>query len=62
MRNPKAALLAALVAGILAASGALAVLADGKGTTRGATPPQIDALDLMSKATGLPDQKIDSLF
>ena len=62
MLNPKAALLAALVAGILAASGALAMLADGKGATHGPTPPQIDAIDLMSKATGLPDQKVESFF
>ena len=62
MLNPKAALLAALAAGIIAASGALAMLADGKGPTHGATPQQIDVVDLMSKATDLPDQKIENLF
>jgi hypothetical protein len=62
MFNRKTVLLAALIAGILVASGALAMLTDAKGGGHGPTPPQIDAMDLMSKATGLPDQKIENLF
>ena len=62
MLNRKTALLVALATGILAASGALAMLADANGPAHGPTPPQIDAMDLMSKATGLPGQKIENLF
>lgn len=62
MFSRKTVLLAALIAGILAASGALAMLGDANGTAHGATPPQIDAFDLMSNAWGLPDQKIENLF
>jgi len=62
MFTRKAALLAALTAGILLASGALTILVDANGRSRGPTPPQIDTLDLMSKAQGLADQKIESLF
>ena len=62
MLNRRATLLAILAAGILITSGALAMLAASSGPAHGPTPPQIDAVDLMSKATGLPDQKIESLF
>ena len=62
MFNRKAALLAALTAYILLISGALAILADANGGTHGPTPPQISPFDLMSKAQGLPDQKIEALF
>ena len=61
MLNRKAALLAVLIAGILAASGALATLTDGNRRAHGPTP-QVDAFDLMSNAQGLIDQKIENLF
>jgi hypothetical protein len=62
MLNPKAALLATLVAGILVASAALAMRADSTGPVHGPTPPQIDVSDLTLKATDLVDQKIENLF
>lgn len=62
MFSRKAALPVALVAGILAASGALAMLAEPNGPAHGPTPPQIDAFALMSNAWALPDQKIENLF
>ena len=62
MFNHKAALLAALMAGILVGFGALTMLADANRRAHGPTPPQIDTFDLMSKARGVVDQKIEDLF
>jgi hypothetical protein len=62
MANRKAALLAALIAGILVTSGGLAMLRDSKGQASGPTPPQINALDLMSRAHDLADQTSKDLF
>jgi hypothetical protein len=64
MFNRKAALFAAVTACILT-SGALIILADANGGANGVhgpRPPQISPFDLMSKAQGLIDQKIDNLF
>ena len=61
MFSRKTALFAVLTACILTL-GALTILANANGGTRGPTPPQISPFDLMSKAQGLPDQKIESLF
>ena len=61
MSSHKTALFAVLTACILTL-GALTILANANGGTRGPTPPQISPFDLMSKAQGLPDQKIESLF
>jgi hypothetical protein len=57
----KAALFAVLTACIVTL-GALGILADANGGPHGPTPPQISPFDLMSKAQGLPDQEIESLF
>jgi hypothetical protein len=61
MFSRKSALSAVLAACVLAL-GALTILANANGGARGPTPPQISPFDLMSKAQGLPDQKIESLF
>lgn len=61
MRSRKAVLFAVLSVGILTL-GALNILTNANGRAHGATPPQISPFDLMSKAQGLPDQKIESLF
>lgn len=60
MFSRKAALFAALTACIVTL-GALTILANANGAHR-PTPPQISPFDLMSKAQGLPDQMIESLF
>lgn len=62
MFNRQAALVVALMAGIVITSGALAMLSDTSGPAHGPTPPQINAFDLMSTAPVLPEQKIDYLF
>jgi hypothetical protein len=59
--NRKAALFAVLTAFILT-SGALILLADANGGAHGPMPPQISPFDMMSKAQGLPDQKIETPF
>ena len=61
MFNRKAALFAGLTACILT-SAALTLLANANRTAHGPMPPQISPFDLMSKAQGLVDQKIESLF
>jgi hypothetical protein len=53
MFNRKATLLTALTGGILAAYGAMTILADGNGRSHDPALPQIDAFDLMSKARGV---------
>jgi hypothetical protein len=60
MFSRKAALFAVLTACIVTL-GAVSILADANGP-HGPRPPQINPFDLMSKAHGLPDQKIESLF
>ena len=62
MFNRKAALLAVVMGGVLAGSGALIMLTDANGRAHGPTPPPIDTFDLMSKAGGLVDQKIEYPF
>lgn len=60
MFSRKATLFTALTACIVTL-GALTILADENGS-HGPKPPQISPLDLMPKAQGLSDQKIESLF
>lgn len=61
MLSRKIALAAVLTAGFVTL-GALTILANANGGAHGPTPAQISPFDLMSKAHGLPDQKIESLF
>ena len=60
MFSRKAALLVVLILGIAFTSGALAMLGHTNGHSYGTLPPQIDAVDMMSNAWGLPDQKIEN--
>ena len=61
MFSRKIALSAVLTAGIVTLV-ALTFLANANGGAHRLTSPQISPFDLMSKAQGLPDQKIESLF
>ncbi len=57
MFNPKAALLAVLIFGIVFTSGALAMLGDRNERSYGKTPTQIDSIDMMSNAWASSSQK-----
>jgi hypothetical protein len=61
MINHKVALLVLLTASIFVTSGALTILAHPNGA-HAPTPAQVDPVDLMSKATVLPEQTIESPF
>jgi hypothetical protein len=52
----------ALAACLLVAAGGLAVLADANGRAPAPRPPQIDPFDMMSKAQGLREEKIENLY
>jgi hypothetical protein len=62
MFNRIAVLFVALTACVLVASGTLTKHLDTNGHAPRPRPPQIDPFDLMSKARGLPDEKIENLF
>jgi hypothetical protein len=62
MFNRKVPVLAALMVGIFIASGVQTMLAHPYGGACGPTLAQIDAFELMSKATALPEQIIENLI